>query len=65
MITVNGEAIDGCEGITVAEYIAKKEYNMSFIAVEYNGEILPKADYSETVLKENDKLEVVCFVGGG
>lgn len=65
MITVNGEAIEGYEGITVAEYIAKKEYNMSFIAVEYNGEILPKADYSETVLKENDKLEVVCFVGGG
>ena len=65
MITVNGEAIEGYEGITVAEYIAKKEYNMSFIAVEYNGEILPKADYSDTVLKENDKLEVVCFVGGG
>ena len=34
MITVNGEAIEGYEGITVAEYIAKKEY--SYIYIEKN-----------------------------
>ena len=65
MITVNGKTLQGLEGMSVAEYIEKNEYNLSFIAVEYNGEILPKAEYQSTILKENDKLEVVSFVGGG
>ena len=34
-------------------------------AVELNEEILPKAEYAETVLKDGDVLEIVNFVGGG
>lgn len=64
MVTVNGESLH-CEGMSVAEYIEKNGYNLNFIAVEYNSEILPKAEYKSTLLKENDKLEVVSFVGGG
>ena len=35
------------------------------VAVEKNGEIVPKAEYSHTVLKNGDSVEVVSFVGGG
>ena len=35
------------------------------IAVELNGDILPKYSYSDTMLKDGDRLEVVTFVGGG
>ena len=35
------------------------------IAVERNGEIVPKRLYGETVLQDNDVIEVVSFVGGG
>jgi sulfur carrier protein len=38
---------------------------MKRIAVEKNGEIVPKAKYAETLLAEGDALEVVSFVGGG
>jgi len=34
-------------------------------AVELNGEVVRKASYSETPLKEQDRLEVVRLVGGG
>jgi thiS: thiamine biosynthesis protein ThiS len=30
-----------------------------------NGEIVPKAEYSDTVLKNGDSIEIVSFVGGG
>jgi len=30
-----------------------------------NGDILPKYSYSDTMLKDGDRLEVVSFVGGG
>jgi sulfur carrier protein len=35
------------------------------VAVEHNGEIVPRASWPETVLSAGDRLEVVHFVGGG
>ncbi len=35
------------------------------IVVELNLEILPKDEYDKTILKEDDKIEIVAFVGGG
>jgi sulfur carrier protein len=65
MITVNGKTLDGCEGKTVAEMLVQLGYKTVYIAVEMNGEILKKDSFSQTVLKDGDKLEVVNFVGGG
>jgi sulfur carrier protein len=35
------------------------------VAVEHNGEIVPRSGWTETVLNVGDRLEVVHFVGGG
>jgi len=35
------------------------------VAVEHNGEIVPRASWPETALAAGDRLEVVHFVGGG
>lgn len=35
------------------------------VAVELNGDIVPKAQYSDTIFKDGDSVEVVSFVGGG
>jgi thiamine biosynthesis protein ThiS len=35
------------------------------VAVEHNGEIASRARWAETPLAENDRLEIVHFVGGG
>jgi len=64
MVRVNGEEFD-IAGKTLAEYLAGTEYDLKRIATELNGEILPKASYSATVLKDGDVVEVVSFVGGG
>ncbi len=65
MIYVNGEKLEGKEGMSVTDLLDEKGFVIGRIAVECNGEILPKACYDKTVLKDNDKLEVVNFVGGG
>lgn len=65
MIKVNSESLTGFEGITVAELLKKRGYKTLYVAVEMNDEILPKAQYENTVLKDGDILEVVNFVGGG
>ena len=35
------------------------------VAVEHNGEIVPRAGWAETTVNAGDRLEVVHFVGGG
>jgi len=64
MVNVNGTEID-VAGKTVAEYLALADYDLKRVAVECNGNIIPKDLYQETILKNGDSLEVVSFVGGG
>ena len=64
MVKINGEELN-VAGMTVAEYLATTTYDPKRIAVERNGDIVPKAQYGETVLKDGDSVEVVSFVGGG
>ena len=64
MVKINGVEQD-VAGLTVAEYLAGTDYVLGRVAVERNGEIVPKSKYSETVLTDGDSIEVVSFVGGG
>ena len=65
MIIVNGKEINLTKATSVAEYLEQNRYQVKRIAVELNGDILPKYSYSDTMLKDGDRLEVVTFVGGG
>ena len=64
MVKINGESLP-VAGQTLAAYLAATDYDLKRIAVERNGEIIPKAQYGETVLVDGDSLEVVSLVGGG
>ena len=64
MVKINGESLD-VVGKTVAFYLSTAGYNTARVAVELNGDIVPKAKYHETVFKDGDVVEVVSFVGGG
>ena len=64
MVKVNGTELD-IAGKTLAEYLATTNFDPKRIAVERNGDIVPKAKYGETILQDGDSVEVVSFVGGG
>ena len=64
MVKINGAEYDAA-GKTIAEFLETTDYNPLRIAVERNGEIIPKATYAETVLQDGDSVEIVNFVGGG
>ena len=61
---INGMEVDAA-GQTLEQYLTASDYSAKRIAVERNGEIVPKAQYGETVLADGDQLEIVRFVGGG
>ena len=64
MVKINGEAVQE-EGKTLENYLSGTQYDPRRIAVERNGEIVPKSQYGEVVLQEGDCIEFVSFVGGG
>lgn len=64
-IQVNGEARAVASGSTVAAFLAELAPAGRKVAVERNGEIVPKSAHASTLLAAGDRLEVVIAVGGG
>jgi thiamine biosynthesis protein ThiS len=64
-ITLNGEKRDVPDGLTVRGLLEHLKIQTEKVAVERNLEIVKKAAYDATMLKEGDSLEVVSFMAGG
>ena len=64
-LTVNGEPRRTSAGITLAGFVAEIGLNPVKVAVERNGEIVPRGTHDKVVLADGDMLEIVHFVGGG
>lgn len=64
-LTVNGDAITIEDGATVRALIEKLELTGGPVAVERNGQVVPRAQHAETKLADGDVVEIVHFVGGG
>jgi len=65
MVQVNGEPVSCETGTKLPDLLTALGYQVRLIAVEYNGEILHRQFWEETLLNEGDRLEVVTVVGGG
>ncbi|HWR13866.1 MAG TPA: sulfur carrier protein ThiS [Terriglobales bacterium] len=64
-LTINGEEKD-LPGITTLQSLVDHlELKADRLAVELNLDIVPRSNWATTNLKDNDKLEIVHFVGGG
>ena len=64
MVKINGKNFD-VSGKTISDFLSTTNYDVKRIAVEKNGDIVPKSAYENTVLRDGDSVEVVSFVGGG
>ena len=64
-ITINGESRQFPEAMSVAVLVETLGYTGKRIAIERNGEIVPRGRHADTLLTEGDILEIVVAVGGG
>lgn len=64
-IWINGETTECREAITLAALLTELAYGQQRVAVERNGDIVPREQHAETQLVENDRLEIVQAIGGG
>ena len=64
-IQLNGKKIEIKTKLTIYDLLKRFNLNNKKVAIEHNETIIPKANYKKKYLKNNDKLEVVHFIGGG
>jgi sulfur carrier protein len=64
-LTINGEPKSLPAPLTLAQLIASLDLTGKRIAIEKNGEIVPRSRHAETSLASGDRLEIVVAVGGG
>jgi len=64
-IVVNGKELEFKNNITVKELLENLNIEQKVMAVAINMEIVKKDDWENHKIKDNDKVELLHFVGGG
>jgi sulfur carrier protein len=64
-VFINGDEKSFADSLSLAQLIEQLGMKGDRVAVELNREIVSRAQWSETPLKDGDRLEIVHFVGGG
>ncbi|MCQ8895104.1 sulfur carrier protein ThiS [Limnobacter humi] len=64
-IAVNGQTQEIPEGSSISSLLERLELQGKRIAVEMNGDIVPKSQHAQTLLQAGAQLEIVVAVGGG
>ena len=64
-IQLNGKKVNIRSNCSILDLLEKYKLINKKIAIEHNGIIIPKVNYKKKYLKNNDKVEIVHFIGGG
>jgi sulfur carrier protein len=64
-VEINGQWQQFDQAPTVAELLEARNLPAKRVAVELNRRILPRGMHAQTLLKDNDAIEIVTLVGGG
>jgi len=64
-VLVNGDEKDFSSPISLAGLIEELDLPASRIAIELNREVVRRSDWGSTMLTDDDRIEIVHFVGGG
>ena len=64
-IQLNGDPYEINDGSNLDKLLNKLKIQKNKVAIEVNGEIVEKNKYPNLILNEDDKVEIVQFIGGG
>jgi sulfur carrier protein len=64
-LTINGKPVELEQPTPLMSYLERLGVNARTVAVEHNGEIIPRTSFTRVTLRDGDKVEIVRMVGGG
>jgi len=65
LIQLNGEQVNLSTNLSIQNLLDNYNIDKRKIAIERNGEIVFRKDYEQTFLKDDDRIEIIHFIGGG
>jgi len=64
-LQINGKPVELSAPTPLMSYLEQLGVNERTVAVEHNGEIIPRTSFTRVTLREGDRVEIVRMVGGG
>ena len=64
MAEINGK-YEEINDVNLLDYLIENKYRVDRVVIDLNGDIVKKTDFEKINIKNTDKIEIVCFVGGG
>ena len=64
-IQLNGKKVSIKSNYSIFDLLKRYKLSNKKVAIEHNGIIIPRINYKKKILKSNDKVEIVTFIGGG
>ena len=61
---LNGEYIS-LQDISLQDLLVQYGWSADLIALEVNGKVIPRSEFDTLILRQDDRIEIVSFVGGG
>lgn len=65
LLKINGKGEEFESGVTVDKLLKDKGIRSEMVAVELNGAIVEREEYTSTELNEGDEMEYLYYMGGG
>ena len=65
MLTINDKEVSFVEGENLRQFLMRNNFDPDFLACEIDQELVKKSDFDKVLMKDESKVEVFSFVGGG
>jgi len=65
VIEVNGNTVDFIEGETVKDLLKRMKYTFPLVVVKINDKVVPRSNFSETIIPDDSKVAAIHMISGG
>ena len=65
MIEVNGNTVDFVEGETVKDLLKRMKYTFPLVVVKINDKVVPRSNFSKTIIPDDSKVAAIHMISGG
>ena len=65
MIEVNSRKVEWVENETIAQLLKRMKYTFPLVVVKINTKVVPRKDFSKTIIPDVSKVAVIHMISGG
>ena len=65
MIEVNGKKVEWIENENVKDLLSRMRYTFPLVVVKINENVVPRKDFTDVIIPDNSKVEVIHMTSGG